>query len=166
MPDDRLVCAICFRPVDRIFHTDSEDTPEEEWELTGYMHAARPPDEPHEPQPIPAEQADFIDQVCDFCGRPDIAWIYDVQHTPRQFMILSNVSIYDSAWAACEHCHKMLQKPDVGPEEMAVYVSKRHPNFKRISKEMRVGMTKELARLYEHFFATRKEAVTLSDYIK
>lgn len=167
MPDQRLVCRICNRPVDRIFHATHKDQPKEEWILTGYMHAARLPDEPHEPEPMPADEAEFIDQVCDFCGRPDIAWIFEVEDTPRQFQILSNVSIYDSAWAACEHCAKQIQKPDMDAQQMAVYVSKRHPNFKRTLPAIKREMTKELAKLYQHFFDTKKDnPMRLSDYIR
>jgi len=162
MPDERLICKICNRPIDRVFGADSPDQPEDEWTFEGYAHLDRKPDYPHDPDPIPAEEADFIDQVCDFCGQPDIAWVFPVESDKMRWLG-PNVTISDTAWAACQGCHDAIGRLDA--VELAEYVVHRHPSAKNLPHELRHIYEHELCKIYTHFMKVKKQPVTLNEYV-
>ena len=165
MPDNRMICRVCHRPIDRVFGATSHDQPREEWTFEGYVHLDRKPETPHDPDPIPAEEADFIDQVCDFCGQPDIAWVFPVDPDEMRFLTPS-ITINDTAWAACQSCYEIIEHERFDAARLAKHIIQRHPSAKALpSGHIKNLYQRELTRIYNHFMKVKRTPVTLNEFI-
>lgn len=161
--DKRIICRTCFQPIDRVFEAPYEGAPRTEWKVSGWMHPRRT-DTDHEPDPISADKVPFIDQVCDFCGEPDIAWIFPTDvDKPREF---HGLQLTEEAWAACQLCHNAILASSTG-RELARAIADRSLPLKQVPKRLRQHFTDEvLAWQYQQFLDARSaDPVTLTKYV-
>lgn len=164
MPDDRMVCKQCYRPVNKLYQADYEGQPREQWVLQGWVHVDRPVDREHEVEPIPAADADFVDQVCDFCGEPNIAWIFPT--SPDKIRSIGNVAFYDeTAWAACPPCHDAVLAATSGLN-LAKRIAPRSLPLKRTQPNMRPFLLHAMGAQYQHFLDSRSgPPITYNEYV-
>lgn len=163
MPDDRNVCKTCLMPVSRMFEAPP-GTPEEDWTFVGWGHVERATTDGHEPVPIPAHEAPFVDQVCDFCGEPDLNWIFPTDPTnPR---VLHGVTFHgEDAWAACDKCHKDILAARSG-HDLVRRIGNRSLPLRGLPRQHQQGAKAMMGKQYQHFLDNRVgEPVTLSEYV-
>lgn len=163
MPDDRMVCKTCFQPVDRVFDVPYEGAPESEQVLVGWMHPRRF-DAGHPAEPISSSEAPFIDQVCDFCGEPNIDWIFptDVEQA-REF---AGMKYVEEAWAACQLCHDAIITSLTG-QAIARRIASRSLPLRQVPKHIQQHFVDVvLAGQYQQFLQARTgDPITLAEYI-
>lgn len=163
MADERNVCKVCVQPVDRVFDVPYEGAPKSEWKFTGWMHSRRL-DSDHEPEPISAEAAPFIDQVCDFCGEPNLNWIFptDVDQ-PREF---HGIKYAEEAWAACQLCHDVIVTSLTG-RDIARRIAHRSLPLREVPPHLHQHFIEVvLADQYQQFIAARRgNPISLQEYV-
>lgn len=164
MPDDRNVCKICLMPVSRVFDTPGPNTPREDWTFVGWEHIERPPHDGHAPEPILAHEAPFVDQVCDFCGEPNIAWIFPTD--PNQTRVLHGVSFHgEEAWAACQLCHDDILATTTGLD-LVHRIAPRSLPLRQVPKDHVLPVMTMMGEQYQHFIDHRVgNPITLSEYV-
>lgn len=162
MPDDRTICKSCLQPIDRLFHAPYEGAPEDELEFEGWMHC-RQPETDHEVVPIAATDAPFIDQVCDFCGEPDISWIFPTD--PDKHREFHGIKITDTAWATCDACHSVITTSLTG-QDISRRIASRSLPLKSVPEHVRPHLQEVLGEQYQQFLEARSgDPVTLREYI-
>lgn len=165
MPDTRMVCKTCYIPVSPYYGADAPTTDLDSLELQGWAHLDRQ-GEPHEVIPIPADEADYIDQVCDFCSKPNISWIIKVPGTLRE--VFPGTFVNDTAWAACDECRGDAMTPGITPRELAERVCRRAvPNYDdaKLPPAMREVLLARWSELYVAFLKQPKELVPLQEWV-
>lgn len=162
MADTRIVCKICLQPIDRIYDVPYLGAPESEWRITGWVHPRRMAAD-HEPEPIPAEEAPFIDQVCDFCGKPNLAWIFPTDvNQQREF---NGLKLTEDAWAACELCHDVILTSLTG-RDIIRRIAHRSLPLKGMPEHVRPRVVEMLAGQYQQFLTARTgNPIRLADYV-
>lgn len=164
MPDARIVCKVCFMPVSRIWGADGPNDSFEESKLIGWVHLDRPASEPHDPEPMSAEEADIIDQVCDFCSAPNIAWVFPTDPTRRQ--VAPHVFVEDTAWAACQDCHDDVVEPGMTSRKLAERVSSRAvPEGKDMDPRLKEFLLQQWESLYVEFMEHRHDPTPLQEWV-
>lgn len=166
MPDTRMICETCLRPVSRMWGADTHDEEfvEGETEVVAWVHTDRPSDEPHDVVPIPAESAPAIDQVCDFCSQPNIAWIFPTDRTRRQ--IAPGVFQDDTAWAACQACHDdILDLGQDAPTFVGRVKARLDIDDSSIPEPIRSILNNQWAQTFALFLRHRHDPVTLSEWV-
>lgn len=165
MPDTRMVCRTCFIPVSPYYGADALTTDLESLEQQGWAHLDRQ-DTPHEVIPIPATEADYVDQVCDFCSRPNISWIIKVPPSLRE--VFPGTYVRDTAWAACDECRDDAMIPGITPRQLAERVCDRAvPEWKtaKMPPGMREILLTRWAQLYTEFLKRPKQLVSLQEWV-
>jgi hypothetical protein len=163
VPDDRNICKVCLQPTSRIFHVPYQGAPEEEWELVSYTHD-RESDVGHEVVPIKAEEAPFIDQVCDICGEPDLAWIFLVDSNKRRKF--RDLEFTEEAWATCQACHDDILVSPTGLA-LARRIAPRSRPLMTVPEHLHGHFVNEVfADLYQQFLDSREgDPIDFQEYV-
>lgn len=162
MSDKRIVCKSCLQPIDRVFEAPYAEAPKSEWEMKGWIHPRRP-DTKHEPEPLNADEAPFIDQVCDFCGAPDVTWIFPTDiNQPREF---HGLKLAEEAWAACELCHDDILASPSG-RDLARRIEPRSLPLRDVPERLHRHLVDVvLAGQYQQFMTARSgKPIMLAEY--
>lgn len=105
----------------------------------------------------------FVDQVCDFCSAPDIAWVFPTEPTRRQW---GSIQIEDTAWAACQGCHDDVIAVGADPAALVGRVmARRDMSDTSIPEPMRSILRDKWAELYRPFLENRHDPITLSEWV-
>lgn len=145
------------------------DTPDEQYvegetEIVAWVHSDRPPDEPHDAIPIPAEDAPTVDQICDFCSQPDIAWIFPTDRIRRQ--IAPGVFQDDTEWAACNACHDDIL--ELG-RDAATFLKRVKTRLdiddSNIPEPVRSLLNDQWLSMFVLFMSHRHDPITLSEWV-
>jgi hypothetical protein len=164
MPDDRNICKTCLMPVSRVFESPGPNAPREEWTFRGWEHVERPPKDGHAPEPIPAHEAPFIDQLCDFCGEPNIAWIFPTD--PTKSRTVHGVTFHgEEAWAACQLCHDAVLAATSG-HDLVRRIKHRSLPLRQVPRNHILPVMGVMGEQYQHFLDNRVgDPTTLSEYV-
>ena len=127
-PAQRTICDTCRRPLARHY---TPGQPGENWE-----HHQWDLDD-HAPAPRLEMTSDKVAELCDFCGGPEVSWIYPC----GTFAIGSDVM--SGGWTACRRCSGLIEQKKM--DELAHRTS-RHQS--KEAKAIAIPMVRSLHRAF------------------
>lgn len=168
-PEDPLFCKICSRALNRFLKDGVVWLPHRE-ELRGGTAG-------HRPVPVPLSQLPDVVGVCDFCDRPEVAFIYvcesevsDLHRVTKEYVSYRDFQLRDRAarvirqdtevaisqewgehWSACQGCSALVASADL--ERLITRVTEVLPA--KMTRSNRIADTRALLRArYTFVFAT------------